>query len=1072
MLNIARTAKSQVVAVLVATNVVAFLSANANAKQPFDAYVAASAADASLNSVFAASPDRVWAVGDRGTIWATADGGRNWAKQESGTTANLYAVTFKNTLDGCAVGGLPGALSRMSRGVILRTVDGGETWSAVPNDGLPRFTGMRMVGSQLIAWGDYCPRQGTGIFFSLDDGRSWQPMPSSIVHVSALGADPSGSVLAVDRVGNVFNSQLGPARTSFATQPHQPIAFVENVGTTWIAGGADGQLMRTMDGQSWNHIKLPLSAEAQKSCVWRSAFQVENELWIVGSPGSIVLHSADQGITWQLLPTEQTLPLRAVAFADSLRGWSVGPLGLILATRDGGRSWYPQKRTASRLGLLTVTATDAQVPWPSLIAASWDDLVATGSVSLFADSPEQSADYRVEKWVFSESIAPQLGLVEHRAWLQSRPSPAVPVDLAALTERLAIELRCWRPDVVLSNEIGNESVASANRATLVVITNAIQKAKSSLPQSVSAELHLPAWQVTKLATVTETRTGQYSEHPNRLLREPGLSIWDLLMPTGAGFNANAEAISMRTIQQEQHTFASTASLFGGIALNPASRRQVTAKSLGNYQLIMGRVHRMASLDNLVMLPPQTPITEWQQQLDFVARALPPRELAPSLLRIANGCAAPNQWQRRQIALERLVQLQPESDAASSARLMLLQMLSSDEMRAWKRAVENESASNLGLGGLANASIAGAVGTASAISPFDTARNNEAIKNAASTLDSSQVVVASFVSSTGSETPGNELRTHEADVGPSKNARDERLDEAFFVALDNCYKADPRLVKLPELELVRESIQRARSEATRTAPVTTSTLESIMQHSALAGWPQVARQELLLAHGRPEQLRWIAFAVDTKERPRLDGVLDEAMWSTCPPMQLVTSAKQMLAPESISSVSQFSNSSGQSPTDAAKVFWSYDDRYLYIGIDAPQTASFKQGPPPKLRRYDNNLSAMDHLHFTLDTDRDYSSAIELGVSAMGETFDRCCGLPSYNPKYAVAVPSAPVAGRWTAEIAIRIEDLTTHRSLSGRAWAVAAHRRNPVGATESWSTMVTEQAALQSAGLLLFVPAPQ
>ncbi len=1067
MLNIARTTKSQIVAVFVATNIVAFLSASANAKQPFDAYVAATADDASLNSVFAASPDRVWAVGDRGMIWATADGGRNWAKQESGTTANLYAVTFKNTLEGCAVGGLPGALSRMSRGVILRTVDGGETWSAVPNDGLPRFTGMRIVGNQLIAWGDYCPRQGSGIFFSLDDGRSWQAMPSSIVHVSALGAEPSGSVLAVDRVGNAFNSQLGPTRTSFATQPNQPIAFVESVGTTWIAGGADGQLLRTVDGQSWNRIKLPLSAEAQKTCVWKSAFQIENEIWIVGSPGSIVLHSADQGITWQLLSTEQTLPLRSVAFADSLRGWSVGPLGLILATRDGGRSWYPQKRTASRLGLLTVTATDAQVPWPSLIAASWDDSVASGSVSLFVDSPEQSADYRVEKWVFNESIAPQLGLVEHRAWLQSRPAPTVPVDLVGLTERLAVELQCWRPDVVLSNEIGDGRVAPANRATLVAITNAIQKAKTSLPQSVSAELQLPAWQVTKLATVTETRSGQYSEHPNRLLREPGLSIWDVLMPTGAGFNANAEAISMRTVQQEQHTLASTASLFGGVAINPASRRQVTARSLGNYQLIMGRVHRMASLDNLVTLPPQTPITEWQQQLDFVARALPPRELAPSLLRIANGCAAPNQWQRRQIALERLLQLQSESDAASSARLMLLQMLSSDEMRAWKRAVENESASNLGLGGLAYTSVASAVATPTAASPFESARNNGAVNNAATNPDGSQVVSASFVS-----TPGNELRTNEAAGLLPKNARDEKLDEAFFVALDNCYKADPLLVKLPELELLRESMQRARSEAIRTAPVTTSTFESIMQHSALAGWPQVARQELLLAHGRPEQLRWIAFAVATKERPRLDGVLDESMWSTCPPMQLVAGAKQRLAPESVADVSQLSNPSGQPQSETARVFWSYDDRYLYIGIDAPQAASFTQGPPPKLRKYDNNLSSTDHLHFTLDTDRDYSSAIELGVSATGETFDRCCELPSYNPKYAVAVPSAPVAGRWTAEIAIRIEDLTTHSSLSGRAWAVAAHRRNPVGESESWSTMITEQAALQSAGLLLFVPAPQ
>ena len=114
------------------------------AKQPYDAYVAAGIDDASLNAVSAPSPDRVWVVGDRGAIWATTDGGRNWVKQESGTTANLHAVAFKNGQEGCAVGGLPGALARLSRCVILRTTDGGQTWNVVPNDALPRFTGMRL----------------------------------------------------------------------------------------------------------------------------------------------------------------------------------------------------------------------------------------------------------------------------------------------------------------------------------------------------------------------------------------------------------------------------------------------------------------------------------------------------------------------------------------------------------------------------------------------------------------------------------------------------------------------------------------------------------------------------------------------------------------------------------------------------------------------------------------------------------------------------------------------------------------------------------------------------------------
>ena len=890
---------------------------------------------------------------------------------------------------------------------------------------------------------------------SLDDGQSWQPVASSVVHVAGLGSDLSGNILAVDRVGNAFNSQFGPLRSSFTSAPDKPIAFVEHVGTTWLAGGADGQLLRSVDGQVWNRVQVPLSDAALRACVWRSAFQFENRIWIVGSPGSIVLHSEDQGLNWQVLSTEQTLPLRSVAFADSQRGWAVGPLGLILATRDCGRTWYPQRRTASRLGLMAVTGSDAQVPWPSLIAASWDEQVAAGSISMFADSPEQSADYRVEKWSFNEAVAPQMGLVEHRAWLQSKPLANNAADVASLSARLAVEFQSWRPDVVLTNELVEASSLAANRAAMAAITSAIQQAKANSPQSISAELKLPAWQVTKLAAVTNARNGQYSEHPNRLLREPGLSIWDVLMPMGSSLNVDADAVSIRTIQQEQNTLANKASLFGGIAPNQASRRQVTIRSLGNYQLIMGRVHRITSLDNLITLPPETPITEWQLQLDFVARALPPRELAPSLLRIVNGCSSPNLWARRQVALERLIQLQPDSDAASSARLTLLQMLSSDEMRAWQQSIESETASKVGLGSLANATSLNEATTAQAVSPFDVALK-QTPSQAATSTNYSKVVTASFSNSATTEL------SNEA----AERARRAKSDEAFFLALDNCFKADPYLVKLPELELIQQSRQRAKSEALRTAPPVASALESMIQRTSLAGWPQVAQQELLLERGRPENLRWIAFAVATPNRPKLDGVLDEEMWQACPPMQLVSNNQQKSPP------ARGDKADANEPTNAARIFWSYDDRYLYIGIDAPQSARTTSAAPPKLRKYDSDLTAVDHLHFTLDTDRDYSSAVELGVSELGETFDRCCELASFNPKYSVAVPQSQPSGRWTAEVAIRISDITTQSDLTGRAWAVAAHRRNANGTPESWSSMKTEQAALKAAGLLLFVPSPK
>lgn len=1027
-----------------------------HAKQPLDPFVAAGADDASLNSVCAPSPDRVWAVGDRGVIWATADGGRKWVRQESGTTANLHAVVFKNSSEGCAVGGLPGAMSRTSRGVIVRTVNGGETWTATPSEGLPRFTGMRIIGGRLIAWGDYCPQRKTGIFYSDNDGQTWQALNSSLSHIAGLGADASGNVVAVDRVGNAFDTQLGTTRSFFTTSPHQPMAFVDHVGSTWIAGGADGQLLRTVDAQSWNRVALPLSAAAQRVCQWRNLAQFEDQLWIAGSPGSIVLHSADRGVNWDIQSTEQTLPLRSIVFADAQRGWAVGPLGSIIATRDGGRTWYSQKRTATRVGLLAVTASESQVPWPVLVASSWDELVASKSVSLFGENLEQSADYLLETWKLNEAIAPQLGLAEHSGWLHPKPMELSQQDVSLLVDRLVVELQSWRPDVVLTDETGERKLSLPNRAARVALTAAIQQAANANAPSISKELMLPSWRTTKLATVTEARGSQYSEHPNRLMREPGLSIWDVLAPMGVVYDANARTLNMRTIQQTQSTLASNTSLFGGIAPSQTSRRQVNLRSLGNYQLIMGRVHRMLTLDKLVTLPSETPLVEWQTQLDFVLRSLPPREVAPALVRVVNACSVPALWQRRQLALERLTQVQPDSDTASHARLGLLQMLSSDELRAWSRNAATDPTGSQSVGSLRNDPDNPLSRSVSSLTPFDTvqasATNDDASKTArntsvvtgATTNTASQVSIATFV------TPASET----ANGPPSPKKSNTQHSDLFFQAMDSCYKSDLYLANLPQLELMREAVSRERLGNTRGVGTPNGLLESIAGLNAIAGWPQVAKQELLLANDHPEQLRWVGFAVATANRPLLDGVLDEPMWSACPPMKL-TRATQ--------------NSTNDTPP---LVRWSFDDRYLYIAIDSPREDRSNLNRAPKLRKYDSDLEAADHIHFVLDTDRDYASAIELGVSSEGETFDRCCGMPQYNPQYAVAVPDAPLPERWVAEIAIPISDLTTKADLTSQAWAVSAHRRSLRSETQSWSSMLSDQPSLQSSGILLFVQPPE
>ena len=62
--------------------------------------------------------------------------------------------------------------------------------------------------------------------------------------------------------------------------------------------------------------------------------------WMVGDSGS-VMHSNDQGLTWQAQQTGTGNDLRAVHFIDQNTGWIVGDYNTMLKTNNGGQDWLP-----------------------------------------------------------------------------------------------------------------------------------------------------------------------------------------------------------------------------------------------------------------------------------------------------------------------------------------------------------------------------------------------------------------------------------------------------------------------------------------------------------------------------------------------------------------------------------------------------------------------------------------------------------------------------------------------------------------------------------------------------------
>jgi len=86
-----------------------------------------------LDAVQFVTDEKVWAVGEDGTIIKSNNGGTNWTHQESGTVYDLFAVSFIDTLRGWVLS---------ENNIVLNTNDGGENWQIIiaPQNSSPKIT--------------------------------------------------------------------------------------------------------------------------------------------------------------------------------------------------------------------------------------------------------------------------------------------------------------------------------------------------------------------------------------------------------------------------------------------------------------------------------------------------------------------------------------------------------------------------------------------------------------------------------------------------------------------------------------------------------------------------------------------------------------------------------------------------------------------------------------------------------------------------------------------------------------------------------------------------------------------
>lgn len=229
-------------------------------------------------------------VGDDGDIVTTSDGGDTWTFRFSGTNGILYDVAYLDSLTVFAVGGAAG-------GVVLRSTDGGVSWSQLMNTGVG-FAGTAIdITSGVVRVSDSSRK----LRASTDGGDTWSEVGTT-----------AKELVAIDFFDAVFG----------------------------IAAGDDGLVYLTSNGGvDWNEFSNGLDEPI--NAVSRAA---RNDLWAVGDNGALFRYTGGE---WRALHAGVHMNLRDVSFANADVGMAVGqwyqgdliPVCGFMRTADGGRNW-------------------------------------------------------------------------------------------------------------------------------------------------------------------------------------------------------------------------------------------------------------------------------------------------------------------------------------------------------------------------------------------------------------------------------------------------------------------------------------------------------------------------------------------------------------------------------------------------------------------------------------------------------------------------------------------------------------------------------------------------------------
>ncbi len=678
--------------------------------------------DAELTDVFFVDPDHGWAVGDRGVILATDDGGRHWRVQPSPVPCRLESVWFSDERHGWIVGGWTHPYTHLTSGVILRTTDGGGRWEKLTRAHLPALKRVQFLDRR-HGWavGAASALFPAGVYWTDDAGLSWSSV-APLEHDGWTCADFSGPDAGVvvgrgPQVAEIRQRRLLATEAPSSGRRSGRSVRLSATGGGPVAGahrplgwlvGDGGLVLQTEDGgRTWRAPPTRLPGGMTTYFDFAALAVRGDRCWIAGAPGTRILHSADRGETWQVFDTGQTLPLRALSFVDDQRGWAVGALGTILATRDGGQSWTVQRSGGERAAWLGLFSSANRVPLEMVVDLSGNDgfLGAVEVLSQFGKEAGVQETSPLEDRL-REAVSHAGGSSAHVPW--NFPSPPGGCQLpgakllagwdpqnkgrpqARLQEYLVRRIRQWRPEIIITEPTQAGDQLPLSHLVSQAVLAAVEAAADPLQESDQAILTgLEPWRVKKVFSfegrdapaALNLTTSQLAHRLATSVTDQAQLGWQRLHRQ---YHWPAQTLGFRLLVNRLSHELGPQSFFGGIALVPGSevRRKLApppsqdVRSLG--RLIQQRRNIEQFLRNVATSPQRSDV--WLGQVEELIRGLDAQASGQVLFELARSLKDSGQLDLAVDVYDFLLNRFPNHPLSEAAVVWLVQYTGSSEAR--------------------------------------------------------------------------------------------------------------------------------------------------------------------------------------------------------------------------------------------------------------------------------------------------------------------------------------------------------------------------------------------------------